>query len=159
MPGISVPFSICIEMKEISGPVLFGMKKGCSFISFLKEPLSRFSVQSEIGGANFDLFKIKDLPILSDFLIKKIKEGLRNKAVYPELIDFELMHPRPWWPEGTRHLYPKTNTDSSEEVQKVQKEKDEIFSKFSDLSRHISDSINIRNAALNSFSRTNLQDN
>jgi hypothetical protein len=82
------------------------------------------------------------LPILSEFLIKKIKTSLRNKAVYPELIEFELMHPRAWWPEGTRHLYPKTDV-APDDI----KEKEEIevkFSTFSDISSHISNSIHSR---------------
>jgi hypothetical protein len=47
-----------------------------------KEPHTRFSVHSELGG---DSFKFKDIPKLSKFIIKKLKGEIVKKMVDPNV--------------------------------------------------------------------------
>jgi hypothetical protein len=70
---------LILEVSEICGRIKFGVDKGSTFLSFLNEPRTRFRVHSEVG----DQFKFKDVPKLSGFVVKKIKEFIRKKVVYP----------------------------------------------------------------------------
>ena len=47
-----------------------------------KEPNSHFAVHSEIGSS---VFKLKDIPKVSDFIVKKLKSFIVRKLVYPKV--------------------------------------------------------------------------
>jgi hypothetical protein len=96
MNGYTIPVSLEIEIVEIIGRVKFGVKKGCSYLSFIEEPTTRFSIHSQIGES----YKLKDFPKISEFVIKKMKSFIRNKFVSPNSHKFRLIWPRNWWPEG-----------------------------------------------------------
>jgi hypothetical protein len=91
-----IPVKMRIELSEISGKIHFGVQKRASFISFLEEPYSRFSVKSEVGGE----YKLKDLPRISTFIVSKLKKYIRTKVVFPKAYKFRLMWPKKWWPDG-----------------------------------------------------------
>ena len=56
------------------------MSHSSSYVSFLEEPHTRFAVHSEVGG---DTFKLKDIPKLSDFIVKKLKDFIVKRFVHP----------------------------------------------------------------------------
>jgi hypothetical protein len=104
-----IPVSMKIELSEISGKIHFGVQKRASFISFLDEPYTRFSVTSEVGGQ----YKLKDVPRLSSMVIQKIKKYIRSKAVFPKAYKFRLMWPKKWWPEGEDEYKESTSTSTT----------------------------------------------
>ena len=53
-----------------------------TFQFFNIEPNSQFAVHSEIGSS---VFKLKDIPKVSDFIIKKLKSFIIKKLVYPKV--------------------------------------------------------------------------
>lgn len=95
----SIAVALHLELSELSGRCHFGVVKNASFFSFLEEPYTRFKVNSEFG----DQFKIRNLPKLSDIVIKKLKKTISKKAVYPNAHKFRLIWPRHWWPKGTEN--------------------------------------------------------
>jgi hypothetical protein len=96
-----------LECTELCGKVRFGVMKQHSFLSFVGEPFTRFSVKSEVG----DQYKLKNLPKISNVVINKIKKHIRNKLVYPNYHKFRLMWPKKWWPDS-----PLTAEDSGRET-------------------------------------------
>jgi hypothetical protein len=98
-----------IELSEISGKIHFGVQKRASFISFLDEPYTRFSVTSEVGGQ----YKLKDIPRLSTMVIQKIKKYIRSKTVFPKAYKFRLMWPKKWWPEGEDEYKESTSASAT----------------------------------------------
>ncbi|KAJ1414976.1 hypothetical protein B484DRAFT_401615 [Ochromonadaceae sp. CCMP2298] len=95
----SVPVTLHLELAEISGSIRFGVTRSHSFFSFLGDPLMRINVRNEVGKG---LIKFKDMPQLSDFIVKKLKSFVHNKMVHPASHKFRLIWPRNWWPEGTQ---------------------------------------------------------
>jgi hypothetical protein len=87
---------------KVSGRVRFGVEKSHSFFTFLKNPITRINVRSEVGG---DKYKLKDIPQISDYIVKKLKKFILKKIVYPYSHKFRLIWPRNWWPSGTEHLF------------------------------------------------------
>lgn len=103
----SVPIFIHLDLSELQGRVRFGVKRSHSFLSFLKDPLTRISVRSEVGS---DRLKLRDIPQVSDFIVRKLKSFIHRKIVHPHAHKFRLIWPRNWWPEGTEHLFTSTTT-------------------------------------------------
>lgn len=110
----TVSVVLTLEVAEVSGRIRFGVTKGYSFASFLKDPLTRMNVTSEVGN---DQFKLKNIPMLSDLIVKKIKSFIHNKIVYPSSHKMRLVWPRHWWPEGTEHMF-ESSDDVPREKQK-----------------------------------------
>eukprot|EP01038_Epipyxis_sp_PR26KG_P010857 gene10857-14574_t len=92
----SVPVVLNLHLAEMSGRIKFGVARGYSFLSFLHDPLTHITVRSEVG----DQYKFKDVPQLSEFIVKKIKEIIHNRLVHPNFHKFRLIWPHNWWPEG-----------------------------------------------------------
>lgn len=128
----SLPVTIILELVEISGRVRFGVDHGSSFVSFLEDPLTRFAVHTEVGG---DSFKLKDIPKLSDFIVKKLKDFILKKLVHPKAHRFRLIWPRNWWPEDTQGGFTSSSTansnSSSNSSEKPDESKSEINTKKS----------------------------
>ena len=110
-----VPVSIRLEVSELCGGIRFGVRRGMSFMSFMKEPYTRFSVQSEVG----DQYKLKNVPKLSSIIVNKLKQHIRKKMVYPNCFKFRLIWPRTWWPEGTENLFRSETTITNDTPQMV----------------------------------------
>mmetsp|Transcript_22551 Transcript_22551/g.22741 ORF Transcript_22551/g.22741 Transcript_22551/m.22741 type:complete len:1219 (+) Transcript_22551:249-3905(+) len=91
-----IPVVIKLEISELSGKIRFGVRKRRSFISFVDEPYSRFTVHSEVGSQ----YKVRNLPKLASMIIKKIKNHIRKKLIYPKSYEFRLVWPKNWWPGG-----------------------------------------------------------
>ena len=51
-----------------------------SIVIYTTEPKTRFAVHSEVGS---DLFKFKNIPKISDFIIKKLKGIIVKRLVHP----------------------------------------------------------------------------
>jgi hypothetical protein len=98
----SIPVLLKLNMEEVAGRIRFGVIKNSCCFSFLEMPYTRFRVVSELG----DQFKIKNLPKLSDMIIKQIRKVMFNRMVYPHAHTFKLVWPRHWWPKGTREDWP-----------------------------------------------------
>lgn len=98
----SIPVLLKLNMEEVAGPIRFGVIKNSCCFSFLEMPYTRFRVVSELG----DQFKIKNVPKLSDMIIKQIRKVMFNRMVYPHAHTFKLVWPRHWWPQGTRNDWP-----------------------------------------------------
>jgi hypothetical protein len=98
----SVPVIFHLDLAELSGRIRFGVERSCSLVSFLKTPVTRISVRSEVGG---DKYKLKDIPQISDYIVKKIKKWIRRRIVHPHAHRFRLIWPRNWWPKGTENLF------------------------------------------------------
>jgi hypothetical protein len=124
----SLPVTIILELVEISGRVRFGVDHGSSFVSFLEDPMTRFAVHTEVGG---DSFKLKDIPKLSDFIVKKLKDFILKKLVHPKAHRFRLIWPRNWWPEDTQGGFTSTSAGSSKTSKKPDENKSEINIKAS----------------------------
>mmetsp|Transcript_13452 Transcript_13452/g.14612 ORF Transcript_13452/g.14612 Transcript_13452/m.14612 type:complete len:1345 (+) Transcript_13452:203-4237(+) len=105
----SVPVIFYLDLSELSGRIRFGVERSYSFLSFLKNPTTRISVRSEVGG---DKYKLKDIPQISDFIVKKLKKFIQKKIVHPHSHKFRLIWPRNWWPEGTEDLFLPTDQPS-----------------------------------------------
>eukprot|EP01033_Poteriospumella_lacustris_P002610 gene2610-1900_t len=103
----SVPIFIHLDLSELQGRVRFGVKRSHSFLSFLKDPLTRISVRSEVGS---DRLKLRDIPQVSDFIVRKLKSFIHRKIVHPHCHKFRLIWPRNWWPAGTENLFTSTTT-------------------------------------------------
>lgn len=101
-----VPVSIKLEVSELCGRIRFGVRRNMSFMSFIDEPYTRFSVESEVG----DQYKLKNLPKLSSVIVNKLKKHIREKMVYPNSFKFRLIWPRTWWPEGSENLFRSETT-------------------------------------------------
>lgn len=91
-----IPVVIQLEISELCGKIRFGVRKRRSFLSFVGEPYSRFTVHSEVGSQ----YKVKNIPKLSSLIIKKIKTHIRKKLIYPNSYEFRLVWPKNWWPGG-----------------------------------------------------------
>lgn len=65
----SIPITMKLDITEVSGPILFGVRRNCSFLSFLEEPQTRFKVHVEVGNQ----IKFKDIPLVSDYVETKIR--------------------------------------------------------------------------------------
>lgn len=118
----SLPVTIILELVEISGRVRFGVDHGSSFVSFLEDPLTRFAVHTEVGG---DSFKLKDIPKLSDFIVKKLKDFILKKLVHPKAHRFRLIWPRNWWPEDAQGGFTSSSTANSDSNSNTSKKPDE----------------------------------
>eukprot|EP01041_Mallomonas_annulata_P001300 gene1300-2513_t len=91
-----IPIVINLEISEFTGRVRFGVRRRRSFLSFVGEPYSRFTVHSEVGNQ----YKMKNVPKLSSMIIKKIKKHIRTKLIHPNSYEFRLVWPKNWWPGG-----------------------------------------------------------
>ena len=98
-----------MEVSEFTGRIRFGVLKHHSFLSFVGEPYSRFTVHSEVGSQ----YKVRNLPKLSSIIIKKIKNNIRKKFVHPGAYKFRLVWPRSWWPEGAPEPSPKPTVSTT----------------------------------------------
>lgn len=105
----SVPVFIHLDLAELQGRVRFGVKRSHSFLSFLKDPLTRISVRSEVGS---DRYKLRDIPQVSDYIVRKLKSFIHRKIVYPQAHKFRLIWPRNWWPTGTENLFSSTTPEA-----------------------------------------------
>lgn len=94
-----IPVVLKLRVEEVTGRIRFGTIKNSSFISFMGTPYTRFRVVSEVG----DHFKVKNIPKLSEIIIKQIRKTMQNRMVYPNAHLFRLFWPRNWWPAGTRN--------------------------------------------------------
>jgi hypothetical protein len=72
----SVPLSLTLEVAEVVGKVRFGVEKGCSFMSFLEEPKTKFNVSSAMGNFN-------NFPLVSDLVIVALRKHISQKVVHP----------------------------------------------------------------------------
>eukprot|EP01039_Chlorochromonas_danica_P006027 gene6027-6637_t len=99
---VSVPVILHLDLAELSGRIRFGVTKAYSFLTFLKDPMMRISVRSEVGN---EKYKIRDIPQVSEFIERKLKNFIHRKIVYPHSHKFRLIWPRNWWPEGTENLF------------------------------------------------------
>jgi len=110
-----------LHLAECSGPIRFGVQRGHSFFSFVGDPIMRINVRNEIGKG---VFHIKDMPQISDFVVKKLKSFIHRKIVHPNCHKFRLIWPRNWWPEGTEDFFmdvaAATNQPSDAHTQKHQ---------------------------------------
>ena len=117
----SIPVLLKLNMEEVAGRIRFGVIKNSCCFSFLEMPYTRFRVVSEVG----DQYKIKNLPKLSDMIIKQIRKVMFNRMVYPHAHTFKLVWPRHWWPKGTRddwpHQGPQFSTDGVATAAAVEK--------------------------------------
>jgi hypothetical protein len=93
----SIPITMKLDIREVSGPIKFGVRRNCSFVSFLEEPQTRFKISVEVGNQ----FKFKDIPLVSDYVESKMRKLIRRRFVYPNAHKARLLWPRSWWPEGT----------------------------------------------------------
>lgn len=98
--------TLTLELVEISGRVRFGVSHSSSYVTFLEEPHTRFAVHSEVGG---DSFKVKDIPKLSEYIVKKLKDFILRRFVHPSSHRFRLIWPRNWWPEDVQCNFPSSN--------------------------------------------------
>ena len=98
----SVPVTLHLHLAECSGPIRFGVQRSHSFFSFVGDPVMRINVRNEIGKG---VFHLKDLPQISDFVVKKLKSFVHRKIVHPNCHKFRLIWPRHWWPEGTEDCF------------------------------------------------------
>lgn len=105
-----MPVIFYIDLAELSGRIRFGVERSHSFLTFLKDPVTRMTVRSEVGG---DKYKLKDIPQISDFIVKKLKKFIHRKIVHPHAHRFRLIWPRNWWPKGTENLFMPTEGVSS----------------------------------------------
>lgn len=108
----SVPVIFHLELVEMSGKIRFGVRRGYSFLSFLKDPLTRINVRSEVGG---DKYKLKDIPQVSDYIERKLKGFIHDKFVHPHSHKFRLIWPRNWWPEGTEDMFLPSDGNANKE--------------------------------------------
>jgi hypothetical protein len=84
----SVPVTLHLDLAEISGRIRFGVTRSHSFFSFLGDPLMRINVRNEVGKG---VYKFKDMPQLSEFIVKKLKSFIHNKMVHPASHKFRLI--------------------------------------------------------------------
>ena len=89
----SIPVTLDLELVEISGRIKLGVRHSHSFVSFLEEPLTRFSIDSSLGN---DSFKVSNIPQLSDFIIRKLDSFISRRLVSPNGHKFRLVWPRSW---------------------------------------------------------------
>ena len=71
----------------------------------------RINVRNEIGKG---VFHIKDMPQISDFIVKKLKSFIHRKIVHPNSHKFRLIWPRNWWPEGTQDSFTEPKDTSGQ---------------------------------------------
>lgn len=98
----SVPVLFHMDLAEMTGRIRFGVTRNYSFITFLRDPTTRINVRSEVGG---DKYKLKDIPQVSDYIVKKLKSFIHRKIVHPHCHKFRLIWPRNWWPKGTENFF------------------------------------------------------
>ena len=98
----SIPVTLDLELVEISGRIKLGVRHSHSFISFLEEPLTRFSIDSSLGN---DSFKVSNIPQLSDFIIRKLDSFISKRLVSPNGHKFRLVWPRSWWPADCQNEF------------------------------------------------------
>ena len=98
----SVPVIFHLELAELVGRIRFGVTRNYSFITFLRNPTTRINVRSEVGN---EKYKLKDIPQVSDFIVKKMKQFIKKRFVSPHCHKFRLIWPRNWWPQGTENLF------------------------------------------------------
>lgn len=84
----SLPVSLTLEVEEIVGKVRFGVEKGCSFLSFLEEPRTKFNVTSAMGS-------LSNSPLLSELVILAIRKHIADKLVHPGQSEISTFPPPP----------------------------------------------------------------
>lgn len=104
---------MALEIKEVSGRIKFGVRRNHSFVSFLEEPQTRFKVTVDVGD---QYLKLKDIPIVSEYIEGKMRDIIRRKFVYPMAHRTRLMWPRNWWPSGTEHDFLPTQASPEHNV-------------------------------------------
>jgi len=60
-----------------------------------------------------DQFKVKGIPLVSDYVIKKVRKFIRNKLIYPNTHKFRLIWPRNWWPDTSNTANTNTTSNNS----------------------------------------------
>jgi len=123
----SIPITISIELNNVSGRMRFGVRRRRSFVAFLEEPFLRFQVHSAFGRTAF----IKDLPILEDLIVQRIKSAVRRRLIYPNCKTFRLLWPHAWWPGEDEEVTSPRNEGSSpkeSDSDTVDEHKDEVSS-------------------------------
>eukprot|EP01035_Chromulina_nebulosa_P018863 gene18863-24648_t len=103
----SIPLTAILKIREVTGPIKFGVRKNCSFLSFIEEPQTRFAMSMEVGDS-FN-FKLTDIPHVSEYVESKVRKYIRNMFVYPNAHKMRLLWPRPWWPAGTENEFLPNN--------------------------------------------------
>jgi hypothetical protein len=85
----SVPITIGVTLESLKGEALFIMPPGsdplCTF-GFTREPLSRFSLSSSVGAKT----QLRNIPQVSQFIIKKMQKYLRTQLVHPNGVCFHI---------------------------------------------------------------------
>lgn len=121
----SVPVTLHLHLAECSGPIRFGVQRSHSFFSFVGDPVMRINVRNEIGKG---VFHLKDLPQISDFVVKKLKAFVHRKIVHPNCHKFRLIWPRHWWPEGTEDCFMDAAAAAASQPNNSQKHQEEPIS-------------------------------
>ena len=91
----SIPITIDLEIVQVTGRFKFSVDIESSHLCFLEEPDIVLKSYFEAG----DKLKVKGIPLVSDYVIKKVRKFIRNKLIYPNTHKFRLIWPRNWWPD------------------------------------------------------------
>jgi len=116
----SIPLTVILKIREVTGPIKFGVRKNCSFLSFIEEPQTRFAMSMEVGDS-FN-FKLTDIPHVSEYVESKVRKYIRNMFVYPNAHKMRLLWPRPWWPAGTENEFLPNNINVPVNTVEIQKQ-------------------------------------
>lgn len=65
----------------VSTQVRIGVRKTQSYVSFLREPHTRFKVKSMVGDTNSQI----NISKMSSIIISKMKAAIKSKLVYPKV--------------------------------------------------------------------------
>lgn len=75
----SIPIAIDLDILEVTGRFKFSVDSYSSHLCFLEEPDMRLASYFEAG----DQFKVKGIPLVSDYVIKKVRKFVRNRLINP----------------------------------------------------------------------------
>lgn len=92
-----IPLHMSIDILEMEGNVRFGVNKLSSEFSFLSEPQTTIHVQCRLGSE----YNFTKIPALSDIVLKRIKNMIMLKTVFPHFLQFPLPWPKSWWPQAS----------------------------------------------------------
>ena len=108
----SIPIVIDLEILQVTGRFKFSVDIDSSHLCFLDEPDVRLASYFEAG----DQFKVKGIPLVSDYVIKKVRKFIRTKLIYPNTHKFRLIWPRNWWPDNTTNSDTATTTNNDDDI-------------------------------------------
>ncbi len=52
----------------------------CDLLPLYQDPVTRITVRNEVGN---EKYKLKDIPQISEYIVKKVKAFIHNKIVHP----------------------------------------------------------------------------